>query len=125
MPSAFDELFSALAAPTITDSNGEPVTYTPNGGTAFTCKGPWDAQNFLNVSPEERGRIEKSDGRLSIEKVIFSAQDIAPKEADSVRLNGVNYSVVDVQEDGVFYVLTLSASTYSDRSAGGLRRSTR
>lgn len=125
MASAFDNYFAAAAAPGFTDLHGEPVTYTPNGGTAFNTKGPWDAQSFLNVSPDPRGRLEKTDGRLSIEKAIFAAQGVEPKEADSVRLNSKNYAVVDIQEDGVFYVLTLSAQTYSDRSDGGLRRATR
>jgi hypothetical protein len=85
---------------------GQPVTYTPAGGTACTISGVFDQeyneQNPLGGMVEQLGMPGNITGTRPVLGVQLSAfpSGVAPAQGDALTTGGASYLVMEVRQDG-------------------------
>lgn len=75
---------------------GEPVTFTPQGGAAASVSGIFDATTEA-IDLDTGMPVRRARPQLGVRLADLPS---APEEGDQVQVRGIDYVVVDVDEDG-------------------------
>lgn len=75
---------------------GEPVSYTPQGGSVVTVQGIFSNPFYEIVSP---GGVPVLTRKPTL-GIQLSSLPVEPKIGDAVTVRSVNYTVSDVNDDG-------------------------
>lgn len=76
---------------------GQPVTYTPSGGSPITINGVFDAAHSEVGMGSHVPGVSSVSPRLGIRLADLPAK---PKKGDLVAIGATTYRVIDSEEDG-------------------------
>lgn len=128
MPSTFDAMFAAVAAPNLLAQFGEQVTYTPRGGEAITLTAMVNRGDTRDAT-DERGRKRRKTWEITVPSTTTAAagttteQYVAdPHQAATVTIDSEEFHVSRVLSEGPLSTLEITNAAAREATMPHMRK---